>query len=161
MTDVHKNGNESCDLDYSKIIDFIYLGSDFCCGRNCKDHAQEFGKLGVKVELVLTEEEKEIPPDDLDLYAWIPVKDKTAPTNDQFDLGTSIINQAVVNEKIIYIHCMNGHGRSPTMLASYFIKFKKMTANEAMKRVIEKRSEVHFEEAQSQALKEYEKKWLK
>ena len=85
----------TCELEYSKVINKIYVGSDFCCGRSCKDHAEEFKKLGVSVEICLTIEKKEIPPDNLDLYAWMPIVDEYPPSPDQLDLGVAIINQSV------------------------------------------------------------------
>lgn len=151
-----KNRNGGCSLDYNKINDYIYLGSDFCCGRDCKDHKEEFEKLGVKVEIVLTIEEKETPPDNLELYCWIPVVDKKAPTKKQLDLGTSIINQSVINKQIVYVHCMNGHGRSPTMLAAYYIRYEGYKVNEATEVIKKKRSEVHLEEEQVKALRAFQ-----
>lgn len=153
-----KGRRGSCELEYSKITDQVYVGSDFCCGRDCRDHAEEFKKLGVSVEISLTAEKKEIPPDNLDLYSWMPIVDECPPTPDQFDLGVAIINQAVKNGKTVYVHCINGHGRSPTMVAAYLIRHKGMDVDEAIDFIAKKRLEVHVEDVQREALKEFAKK---
>lgn len=148
-------------FDHSKITNQVYVGSDFCTGRECKTHAGEFKKLGVCVELNLAAEKKEIPPDNIDIYAWIPVVDGHAPTEDQLIMGTALINEAVKNKNIVYVHCKNGHGRSPTMVAAYLIRFMGMTVEEATDFIVKKRREVHMEETQIIALKNFSKKWSK
>lgn len=40
-------------FDYSKTTENIYLGSDFCVGRECKMHSDEFAKMGVCTEINL------------------------------------------------------------------------------------------------------------
>src|SRR3989344_9445490 len=119
-------------LEYSEITENIYLGSDLCSPRVCKLHEPEFRKLGVTVEISLTAELKDTPTNNVALYSWIPVKDEEAPSVDQLDLGSEIINKAVIQGRKIYIHCRLGHGRSPTMLAAYLIRFQNMTVASAL-----------------------------
>lgn len=152
-----KNRTGTCELNYSKITDNIYVGSDFCCGRDCKDHTEEFKKLGVSVEITLTAEKKEVPPDNLDLYCWMPIVDEYPPTSDQFDMGVAIINLAVKNGKTVYVHCANGHGRSPTMVAAYLIRHKNMSVDEAIDYIKKRRSEIHIEDSQLKALEKFAK----
>jgi atypical dual specificity phosphatase len=148
-------------FDYSKITDNIYIGSDLCRGNVCPIHGEEFEELGILVELNLSVEKKEIPPDGIDIYSWIPVADDYPPTFDQFSIGTSIINQAVELGKNVYVHCKLGHGRSPTMVAAYLVRYRGYNVSEALKIIRERRPEVHISERQLSALKECEKKWLK
>lgn len=145
-------------FDYSKISSNIYIGSDLCKGNICPIHSEEFKKLGVCVELNLSAEKKEVPPDEIDIYAWLPVVDGYPPNPDQLILGTSIINEAVENGNTVYVHCRNGHGRSPTMLAAYFVKYKNMSVDEAIKLLKDKRSEVHIENLQKKALNKFASK---
>lgn len=145
-------------FDYSKITDNIYIGSDLCEGNICPIHSKDFKKLGVCVEINLSIERKETPPEDINLYSWIPVVDGYAPTPDQFDLGTAVINQAIKNKQTVYVHCMNGHGRSPTMVAAYFIRYMGKGVDEAEKLIMKKRPEVHIEVEQRKALEKFEKK---
>src|SRR3990172_6055779 len=154
-------GSEDHSFDYSKITDNIYIGSDLCKGHVCPIHSQQFKELGVTAEINLTAEHKETPPDHMDIYAWIPVEDRKAPSPDQLEVGTSIIDQMVARGKKIYIHCKVGHGRSPTMVAAYFIRFKGMDVNQALLAVREKRPEIHPEDEQLKALEEFRLKWSK
>ncbi len=153
--------NDSHLFDYSKITDNIYIGSDLCKGSVCLVHGPEFKRLGVCVELNLSAEKKEKPPDDINSYSWLPVVDGYAPSPNQFDLGTSVINQAVENGETAYVHCRNGHGRSPTMVAAYLVRYKNMSVEEAVEFIGKKRPEIHIEKAQKKALQQFAKKWSK
>jgi protein-tyrosine phosphatase len=150
-----KGRNDGHNFDYSIIADKIYVGSDFCVGRECKLHSEEFNKMGVCVEINLAAEKKEIPPDDINMYAWLPVVDGYAPTMDQLNLGTSMINEAVEKGNTVYVHCKNGHGRSPTMVAAYLIRYKGLSVDEAIDLIVQKRPETHIEEVQRWALVEF------
>ncbi len=151
MDDGHK-------MDYSQITDNIFIGSNLCKGNVCPIHGPEFKKLNITVEINLTREHEEIAPKALDLYAWIPVTDKGVPDACQFGLSTSIINEAVINNQRVYIHCKNGHGRSPTVVAAYLIRFQKMTVMDAINLIKSKRAEIHLEEGQLEALNKFAQK---
>lgn len=148
-------------VDYSQITENIFIGSDLCKGLSCPVHGPEFEKLGILVELNLSAEKKEIPPDGIDIYAWIPVGDDRAPTPEQLDIGTAIINEAAMHGKRIYVHCKNGHGRSPTMVAAYFIRYQGKTVDEAVAMILNKRNEVHLEFEQREALGKFLEKYSK
>jgi protein-tyrosine phosphatase len=147
--------------DYSRITENIFIGSDLCKGLSCPIHGPEFEKLGILVEINLSVEKKETPPDGIDIYAWIPVADKHAPSPEQFDMGTSIINEAVMHGKNVYVHCKNGHGRAPTMVAAYFIRYQGKTVDEAVAMILSKRNEVHLEFEQREALGKFLEKHSK
>lgn len=153
--------NDLHTFDYSKITDSIYVGSDLCRGKVCPIHGPEFEQLGILVELNLSVERKEIPPDGIDIYAWIPVVDGYAPTQEQLDIGTSIINEAVCKGKSVYVHCKNGHGRSPTMVAAYLVRYARYQVGEAINLIRKKRSEIHIEDTQKEALEKFAKRWSK
>lgn len=144
--------NDGHETDYSFIVDNIYIGSNLCKGSICPIHGPEFKKLGVCIEINLDNERKEIPPDDMEGYFWMPVVDGYPPNQIQLSIGTSIINEAVKERRTVYVHCRNGHGRSPTLVAAYLMKYKNMTLEEAEKLIKEKRPEIHIEESQKEAL---------
>lgn len=148
-------------FDYSQITENIFIGSDLCKGMSCPVHGPEFEKLGVLVELNLSVEKKEIPPDGIDVYSWIPVADGKGPTQEQLDIGTSIINEAVRDNKKVYVHCKNGHGRSPTMVAAYFVRYQGKTVDEAVAMILHHRNEVHLEFDQREALGKFEERYTK
>lgn len=146
-------------MDYSQITDRIYVGSNLCEGGVCPIHGPEFEKLEIKVELNLDNERKEIPPDHMESYTWLPVVDGHAPTQVQLDIGSSIVASAVEDGKTVYIHCKNGHGRGPTMAAAYLIRYKKMSLEEAQNFIKTKRPEIHIEDVQRRALTEFKERW--
>lgn len=155
-----KGRNDEHIFDFSKITDKIYIGSDLCRGGVCLIHREEFKKLGVKFELNLSQEENELPPKDLEVgYLWLPVADGYAPSQLQLCIGTAAIHEAVVNGKKVYVHCKNGHGRSPTVVAAYLIRYKDYSLEGALKLIKEKRPEVHIEETQYEALRLFSKRW--
>ena len=153
--------NDSHEFDYSKVNEQIYIGSDLCRGGVCLIHGEEFRELGVSVELNLSQENNELPPKDIETYVWIPVVDGYSPTQTQLDTGTSVMNEAIKDGKIIYVHCKNGHGRSPTLVAAYFIRFAGKSLSEAISLVQEKRPEIHIEKTQMKELEEFEKRCSK
>jgi protein-tyrosine phosphatase len=146
---------------YSQITDKIYIGSDFCKGGVCLLHSEEFKALGVSVELNLSQEENELPPKELEVYCWLPVSDGNTPSPQQFDIGSGIINDGIEAGKTVYVHCKNGHGRSPSVVVAYLIRFKGYTVADAVSLIEEKRPESHIEEIQKEALQVFAEKWSK
>ena len=55
-----------------------------------------------------------------------------------------------------YVHCKNGHGRTTTFLASYFISRKGMTTDQALAVLRERRPSGHLNKIQETFLKEFE-----
>ena len=146
-------------FDYSPITDNIYIGSDLCQGGVCKIHGEEFKKLKVTAEINLKLEDNELPPKEIKAYTWLPVSDQAAPSSMQFDIGSVVINETVKAGEVIYIHCKDGHGRAPTIVAAYLIRFQKMTAGEAIDFIKSKRPEIHVEDIQVKALEEFMAKY--
>lgn len=151
--------NDDHVFDYSEITGNIYLGSDFCQAGVCMIHGEEFKSLGVSIEMNLSQEANEIPPKDIEGYIWLPVIDGYAPSQSQLAIGTSIIKEAIDAGKKVYVHCKNGHGRSPSMVAAYLIRFEKMSVDQVLSLIKEKRPESHMEESQIKALEEFYQKW--
>ncbi len=151
--------NDNHTFDYSAITDNIYLGSDFCQAGVCLIHGEEFKNLGVSIEMNLSQEANELPPKDVEGYIWLPVVDGYAPSQSQLAIGTSTIKEAIDTGKKVYIHCKNGHGRSPSIVAAYLIRFEKMSLDQALSLIKEKRPESHIEESQIKALEEFSQKW--
>lgn len=153
--------NDDHVFDYSVITDQIFLGSDLCKAGVCLIHGDEFKKLDVFVEINLSQERNELPPKDIESYVWLPVVDGHAPNVHQLDIGTAIMNEAVENGRKVYVHCTNGHGRSPTLIAAYLIRYKNLSVEAAMQLLKVKRPEIHIEDVQIKALEEFKAKWSK
>lgn len=138
-------------LDFNYITDGIFIGTNQCCQ---VDFDEKLLKDGVSVDISL-EEERLDAPFGVELFIWIPVKNHTAPTKDQLELGVSAIEKIISMKKKVYIHCQNGHGRAPTLVASYLIKNKGYAPNEAVAFIRSKRPTIHLQDAQIAALKAF------
>ncbi len=139
-------------FEYNKITPHIYLGSNVCCFTH---FSKELLSKGVEADISL-EGERVDQPQGVDFYLWLPVKDHTAPTLKQLKFGVRAIDEFLKNKIKIYIHCKNGHGRAPTMLAAYFIYTGK-GVKEAIDFIAKKRPEIHIEPVQMKILQKYAK----
>lgn len=139
-------------LEYSYIADGIYIGTDQCCQAHFDEKLMQ---EGIEADISL-EEERVDTPFGVQFYVWIPVKDHTAPTNEQLSFGVATIKKLVDMQKKVYVHCQNGHGRAPTMVAAYLIKNGK-TIDEAVDFIKNKRPSIHLEQIQKTALEEFSK----
>lgn len=81
-------------MDYSKVTDQIFVGSNLCRDEDCPEHSEEFKKLGIEVEINLDNQKREHPPDALDSYTWLPVVDGYALSLPRSPIGSSIIHEA-------------------------------------------------------------------
>lgn len=139
---------------FNRVTDLIYLGTNLCC--TTIPHVRVLLDLGIKADIDLEKERQEQTPN-IETYLWLPVKDHSAPIQEQLDTGVAVIESLVRNGQKMYIHCKNGHGRSPTLLAAYFIK-QGMRVHEAIAKIKAKRPEIHLNKIQTRALQAYEKR---
>lgn len=139
-------------LEYSYITDGIYIGTNQCCQTHFDERLK---KEGIVADISL-EEERIDTPFGLEFYVWIPIKNHTAPTQDQLDFGVSILEKLVSAGKKVYVHCQNGHGRAPTMVAAYLIR-KGKSVDEAIDFIKKKRPAIHLEKTQKEALTKFAK----
>jgi len=72
-------------------------------------------------------------------HCHLPTVDLTPPTIDHLLEGVAFIDQAVKDGGKIYVHCAAGVGRSPTLVAAYFIQ-RGMAVGEAIDHIKEARS---------------------
>jgi protein-tyrosine phosphatase len=110
-------------------------------------------KNGVTGDISI-EKERLDNPQGVNYFLWLPVKDHTAPTMKQLWVGVKTIDELVRQKIKIYIHCKNGHGRAPTVLAAYFI-FQGMKVEDAITKIQKKRPEIHIEPAQEKMLRRF------
>lgn len=143
-------------LEYDYIADGIYIGTNQCCQTHFDEKLK---KEGITADISL-EEERVDTPFGVDFYVWIPVKNHTAPKQEQLDFGTSVLEKLVAMKKKVYIHCQNGHGRAPTMVVAYLIK-KGKGVDEAIDFIKSKRPTIHLEQVQKESLIEFSKNFNK
>lgn len=139
-------------LEYNYITDGIYIGTNQCCQTHFDEKLRN---EGIEADISL-EEERIDTPFGVQFYVWIPVKNHTAPTNEQIDFCVATLERLVSMGKKIYIHCQNGHGRAPTMVAAYLIK-KGKSVDEAIDFIKTKRPSIHLEKVQKKSLEKFSK----
>lgn len=146
-------GHAVPELEFNHIADGIYVGNNQCCQTHFD---KKLRKEGISADISL-ESDRLDEPKGVEFYLWLPVKNLSAPTQDQLDLGVANLDRMVASGKKVYVHCRNGHGRAPTLVAAYLIK-NGMTADAAIAFVKERRPAIHLEESQAEALKIFEKR---
>lgn len=138
-------------IDFNYIADGIYIGANQCCQTHFDENLKKDG-----VSTVISMEEKRIDaPFGVEFYVWIPVKNHTAPTKDQLEFGVSVLEKIIAMHKKVYVHCQNGHGRAPTLVAALLIKQGK-TIDEAIELIKSKRPSIHLADTQKDSLKMWE-----
>lgn len=147
------NEKDHVKFDYSKITDTIYLGTNTCCAVHFD---KELLSKGIVADISV-EGEKLDRPYGVNYFLWLPTVDHTAPTIDALALGAQTIQYLVSRNMPVYVHCMNGHGRGPTVVAAYLISTG-MSVNSAVRFVADKRPEIHIEPVQIDALNEFAKR---
>lgn len=139
-------------LEYSQITSFIYIGTNMCCQSHFD---KSLLKKGIIADISL-EEKKVDAPLGVSYYLWMPVNDHKAPTQKQLNLGVKVLDWLVKNRIKCYVHCRNGHGRAPTLVAAYLIANGKNT-EESISFIKKKRKSIHLDKVQIDALKKFEK----
>jgi len=140
------------ELEYNEIADGIYIGTNQCCQTHFDEKLK---KEGITADISL-EEDRLDAPFGVDFYIWMPVQNHTAPKHEQLEFGVSVLEKLVSMGKKAYVHCKNGHGRAPTLIAAYLVKKGKSPA-EAESFIKSKRPTMHLEDVQRQALEDFSK----
>jgi len=145
--------NHKSTLDYNEIVDGIFIGTNQCCQLHFDEILAK--QEGISADISL-EEKKIDQPFGVEFYAWMPVVDHQPPTQDQLTLGAENLKNLVRLKKKVYVHCKNGHGRAPTLMAAYLI-LKGKTTDEALALINDKRPTTHIQKTQIKALKDFAK----
>lgn len=144
------NHSKTKELEYSYITDGIYIGTNQCCQTHFDERLRE---EGITADISL-EEDRIDAPFGVDFYVWIPVKNHTPPAPDQLEFGVSVLKKLAAMGKKIYVHCKNGHGRTPTLVAAYLVR-KGKCPEEAEAFIKSKRPSIHLEKVQRKALEDF------
>lgn len=138
-------------LEYNQIAGHIYLGTNQCC----QTHFEEsLLKTGIRADISL-EQERLDTPFGVDFFLWLPVADHEPPSQEQLLIGARTIKDLVDNNIKVYVHCKRGHGRSPTLVAAYFI-LEGLSASKVIKEVRDRRR-IHLTMSQIRALKDFDR----
>jgi len=147
----NQNSQNQIPCEYSKITENIFIGTNKCCQAK---FAEELVKQGITADLSL-EAERVDTPFGADFFVWIPVEDRTPPTQEEFKLGVWVLDGLIKMNRKVYVHCQYGLGRSPAMVAAHFIS-QGITTEKAIEKIRQKRPAINLEENQIKALEEFE-----
>lgn len=139
-------------LSYDKIDKFIYIGTHICCQK----HFNMLLKMGIVADIDLEEEKMDRPSVAITAFLWLPVIDFTPPSQAQLHLGAHVINELVRHKQKCYVHCNQGSGRAPTLVAAYYI-FKGLTVKEALAKIKKARHQANPNKKQIKSLKTFAK----
>lgn len=142
-------------MSYNQINEYIFGGNNLCCQTHFEE---ELLSKGIAADISL-EAERLDNPEGVDYFFWFPWGDNTAPPMRLIEIAMGVLDTLVAGEVKTYVHCKNGHGRTTTFLASYYIH-KGMTPEDAISFVLSKRPSAHLNDIQRDFLLEYGKKVL-
>ena len=135
-------------FEYSQITKYIYIGTNMCCQAHFD---KSLLKKGIKADISL-EKKKLDHPFGVDYYLWLPTKDHQAPTLKQLEVGVAFLQKLVSQKVKCYVHCQQGHGRAPTLVAAYLVS-EGMSADKAFDFIKKKRPDAHPNPKQISAVK--------
>jgi protein-tyrosine phosphatase len=139
-------------LSYNKVEELIFAGNNLCCQ---SQFDEELLSKGINADISL-EAERMDNPRGVKYFFWFPWKEDTAPPVELMNLAMRVVDALISQNIKMYVHCRNGHGRTTTFLASYYIH-KGMRAEEALSHVLAKRPSGHLNDIQRFFLEQYEK----
>ena len=90
-------------------------------------------------------------------YLHVPTPDFTAPDMDRIESAVDFMHEQIKNDNPVMVHCAAGMGRAGTILACYFVKYKKFTADKAIKKIRSERPGSIQSEVQELAIGFFEK----
>ena len=143
-----------------KPTNFSWLIEEKLAGSGIPTSLDEFDWLldqGVKSIVTMTENSL---PDEwtqkID-YLHVPTPDFNAPDMDRIDSAVEFIHEQIKNDQSVMVHCAAGLGRAGTILACYFIKYEKLSAIQAIKKIRDERPGSIQSDVQELAISYYEK----
>lgn len=135
-------------FEYSRITPWVWIGTNRCCTAHFS-HALR--RIGIRADVSLEAEQLDAAYG-ARYFLWLPVRDHHAPTHAQLRIGTQALANFAAERVRTYVHCRNGHGRAPTLVAAYLIVTERETVDGAVARIRQRRPSVHFEDVQVDAL---------
>ena len=143
-----------------KPTNFSWVIQEKLAGSGIPTSQDEFDWLlqqGIKSIVTMTEQA--LPADwtrDIN-YLHVPTPDFTAPDVEQIDSAVDFIHENITNNQRVMVHCAAGLGRAGTILACYLIKYEKLSAAIAIKKIRDQRPGSIQSKVQESAIGFYEK----
>ena len=140
--------------NFSWLIDGKLAGSAI---PTSKDEIKWLLEQGVKSIVTI----REVPLDDdwVDEMKYLHVlsDDMGVPSFDDLKNSVEYVRERIQNNEPVMVHCLAGLGRTGTILACYLIKYEKMSAENAIQHVREKRHGSIQSFVQEEMIFQYEK----
>ena len=104
-----------------------------------KDEVQWLHEQGVKSIVTIREEPLDNDWINKINYLHVLSDDMGVPTFEDLANSIDFIHERIQNNEPVLVHCLAGMGRTGTILACYMIKYQKMSAEDAIQHIREKR----------------------
>ncbi|XP_072967331.1 phosphatidylglycerophosphate phosphatase PTPMT2-like [Typha angustifolia] len=146
---------------WDKVDEYVLLGAV-----PFPNDVPRLQRLGVGGVVTLNEPYETLVPSSLYKahgidHLVIPTRDYLfAPSLVDISRAVDFIHRNASRERITYVHCKAGRGRSTTIVLCYLIEYKHMTPESALEYVRSKRPRVLLAPSQWQAVQEYSKRKL-
>jgi len=88
-------------------------------------------------------------------FLHLPTVDQQPPTLEQFRVGSQFIQKQIDDGGKVYVHCLHGEGRGPSMATAYLVSTG-LTLEDALAQVKRARSFVQPTKVQMERLREFE-----
>ena len=118
-------------------------------------------RMGVTAVLCLTEEnERSISSELFHNFVWerVPIPDGFTggiPTEEQFALALQILHRWHQKGHSVYVHCLAGVGRSPSVCVAYLVQSQGISLEEALRFVKERHADAAPDAFQIQVMKNF------
>jgi len=143
-----------------KPTNFSWLIEEKLAGSGMPTSFEEFEWItGQGVKSIVTMTENSLPENwtqSID-YLHVPTPDFNAPDMDRIESAVDFMHEQINNDHAVMVHCAAGMGRAGTILACYFVKYKKFTADKAIKKIRSERPGSIQSEVQELAIGFFEK----
>ncbi|PIQ89753.1 MAG: hypothetical protein COV72_01510 [Candidatus Omnitrophica bacterium CG11_big_fil_rev_8_21_14_0_20_42_13] len=140
-------------MSYNKIEEFLFAGNNMCCQTHFE---KELLSKGISADISL-EAERLDNPQGVKYFFWFPWEEDMAPPYELLDVALKSLDNLVEHGIKAYVHCKNGHGRTSTFLAAYYMRKRGISADRALAIVRERRPSAHINAAQEDFLRKLNK----
>jgi protein phosphatase slingshot len=141
----------------SKIYNWLYLGS---FSNACDINELKINKINIILNCASECHNNKLPKDIQEMH--LKIKDlENFKIIDYFEEANEFINNCKMKGAVLLVHCKFGISRSASFIIAYLIKYNKLTLEEALKFVKEKRSIIKPNKGFIDQLYDYEKRITK